>query len=513
LFRKSELGAGVKTSKKIVLFFPAFSSTEATAPLGLLAVATPLLRAGYTVTLIDSTITPNLKRHVLEEVKDALCLGISLVTGPMIRETVEISRAVKAWNQDFPVILGGWHPSLLPDQTLQADFVDVVVRGQGEDALLETAQRLEAGASLEGIRGVGLKRDGKLVFNPERPLKPLVEMPPKAYHLADFDAYERLCGRRWAMYTSSLACPFNCSYCTNAGVYGRQWNALPAEQVVEETFDLTSRYRLEMLWVVDDNFMVDIERALRIAEGLVRVGARFRWSIQATTNLTARLREDELRLLRRAGLHQICQGVDSASPKILKLMNKTFQDFESIYQSADRCLKAGIRPSFNIIFGYPGEGPRERQETIRFIMDVCRRFPGTEFWTNIFTPYPGSPIMSHAQEHGIEVPRSFEGWADYFPRYTVLPWLKGKDHRRVQTMRDYLRIAFDRIPIANYEFNPLTRALQNALSHPARWRLDRDFYALPIELWLNRRLKRLIPVAKPTVDAKQLEPAVGASCS
>ena len=84
-------------------------------------------------------------------------------------------------------------------------------------------------------------------------------MPPKAYHLADFDAYERLCGRRWAMYTSSLACPFNCAYCTNAGVYGRKWNALPAEQFVQETVELTRRYDLEMLWIVDDNFLVDLD--------------------------------------------------------------------------------------------------------------------------------------------------------------------------------------------------------------------------------------------------------------
>ena len=123
----------MKPSKKVVLFFPAFSSTEATAPLSLLAISTPLLRAGYTVTLIDSAITSNLQRRVLEEVKDALFLGVSLVTGPMIRETVEISRAVKVWNAQFPVILGGWHPSLLPGQTLEADFVDAVVRGQGED--------------------------------------------------------------------------------------------------------------------------------------------------------------------------------------------------------------------------------------------------------------------------------------------------------------------------------------------------------------------------------------------
>ncbi len=502
----------MKISKKVVFFFPAFASSEATAPLGILAVATPLFRAGYQVSLVDSTIVPNFKQRVLDEVKDAVCLGISLVTGPMIRETVEIARAVKDWNPDFPIILGGWHPSLLPDQTLQADCVDIVVRGQGEDAMLEIVERLTRGEALDGVRGVGFKREGKLIFNPERPLKALADMPPRAYHLADFDAYERLCGRRWAMYTSSLACPFNCSYCTNAGVYGRQWNPLPAEQVVEETFDLTTRYRLEMLWVVDDNFLVDVERALKIAEGLVRVGARFRWSIQATTNLTARLTEEDLCLLRRAGLHQICQGVDSASPRILKLMNKTFQDFKSIYQSAERCLKAGIRPSFNIIFGYPGEDVEDRRETIRFIMDVCRRFPGAEFWTNIFTPYPGSPIMAHAQELGVEVPRSLEGWTDYFPRYTVLPWLQGREHARVQTMRDYLRIAFDRQPIANYEVSPVVRTVQHGLSYPAQWRLEHDFYSLPVELWVNRKLKRHVKVAKPKVDAKLLEPAPGAAC-
>jgi anaerobic magnesium-protoporphyrin IX monomethyl ester cyclase len=493
-------------SRKVVFFFPSFASSEATAPLGLLAVATPLLRAGYTIRLIDSTITPDFKKCVLEEVEDAICLCISLVTGPMIRDTAEIARAIKSWNPDFPVILGGWHPSLLPRQTLEASFVDIVVRGQGEDALLEIVQHLECCSSLDSIAGIGIKREGKLFFTPERPLKPITDLPPKAYQLADFDSYERLCGRRWAMYTSSLACPFNCAYCTNGGVYGRKWNALPPEQFVEETVDLTRRYALELLWVVDDNFLVDLDRARRIGEGLVRANARFKWSIQATTNLTARLSLDDLKLLRRAGLHQICQGVDSGSPKILKLMNKTFQDFDDIYACAARCLHAGIRPSFNIIFAYPGEGRTELRQTVSFMMDVCRRFPGAEFWTNIFTPYPGSPVMNKAEELGIEVPTSLEGWADFFPRYTVLPWLKGRDHRRLQIMRDYLRIAFDRIPIAADTRDRATRSIQKLLAHPARWRLDHDFYAMPAELWLNNKLKKRTAASKSAVDAKCLEP-------
>ena len=501
----------MKSSKKVVFFVPSFSSIEATAPLGLLSISTPLLKAGYEVRIIDSTITPDYKKRILEEIKDALCLGISVITGPMIRETVAISKAIKAWNPEFPIILGGWHPSLLPGQTLEAPYVDIIVRAQGEESMLQIAERLRDRAPLNDVPGIGFKVDGKLHLTPERPLNTLDKMPEKAYHLADFDAYEKVCGRRWAMYVSSLACPFNCSYCTNAGVYGRKWNALPVEQVVQDTVELTRRYRLELLWMADDNFLVDLDRALQIAEGLVRAKATFKWSVQATTNLTARLTIEELRLLRRSGLHQICQGIETASPTVMKLMNKDFQELPDIYQSTERCVRAGVIPSFNIIFGYPGEGPKERKETVSFMMDVCRKFPGAEFWTNIFTPYPGSPVFHQAAQLGIEVPRSLEGWIDYFPRYTVLPWLNGKDHKRVQTMRDYLRIAFDRAPIAANGPGRFAKAIQHVTAYPARVRLNHDFYSFPVELWINRQLKNIVRLPKPNVDAKRLQPEAAAT--
>jgi radical SAM superfamily enzyme YgiQ (UPF0313 family) len=206
-------------------------------------------------------------------------------------------------------------------------------------------------------------------------------------------------------------------------------------------------------------------------------------------------------------------GADAGTQRVMHLMNKDFQKLETIYQAAERIAAAGIRPSFNIIFGFPGEGPKERRETIDFMMDVCRRFPGAEFWTNIFTPYPGSPIFHRATELGIDVPKSLEGWVDYFPRYTVLPWLKGKDHQRVQTMRDYLRIAFDRAPIATDSRGSFARTITRLTSYPARWRLDHDFYALPVELWVNRKLHGIRTLPKSNVDAKPLEPAAAPSCS
>ena len=99
-----------------------------------------------------------------------------------------------------------------------------------------------------------------------------------------------------------------------------------------------------------------------------------------------------------------------------------------------------------MIFAYPGEEEKDRRESIKLIMDICRRYPGAEFWTNIFTPYPGAPVMEHAFELGIHVPKTFEEWSDFFPRYQVLPWMNGKKHERLQTMREYLRMAFNRVP-------------------------------------------------------------------
>ncbi len=158
----------MKSSKKIVFFVVSFTGVEATAPLGILAISTPLLEAGYDIRIIDAWIEPNYKKRIMEEVKDALCLGVSLVTGPMIRETVDVAKAIKKWDPDFPIILGGWHPSLLPTQTLEASYVDIIVRAQGEESMLAVAEHLRDDAALDDIQGIGFKRDGKLVFTLER---------------------------------------------------------------------------------------------------------------------------------------------------------------------------------------------------------------------------------------------------------------------------------------------------------------------------------------------------------
>ena len=267
---------------------------------------------------------------------------------------------------------------------------------------------------------------------------------------------------------------------------------------------MVSRYNLELLWIVDDNFLIDRERAVGIAEGLVRRGVKFDWSIQASTNLVVRLSVEELKLLKRSGLSQVSQGADTGSPKMMHLMNKDFQDLDTIYLAAEKLTAAGVRPSFNLIFGYPGETEKERRESVALMMNICRRYPGAEFWTNIFTPYPGSPIMQRAFELGIEVPKTLEGWADFFPRYTVLPWLRGREHQRVQNMREYMRVAFHRVPIGKYRTPALSRLLYQMISVPARWRLDHHVYAFPVDLWARNKAQKWMTPPKPKVDAHQL---------
>ena len=124
-------------------------------------------------------------------------------------------------------------------------------------------------------------------------------------------------------------------------------------------------------------------------------------------------------------------------------MNKDFQKLDTIYEAADRLSQAGVRPSFNMIFGYPGEGRPERRESISLIMNVCRKYPGAEFWTNIFTPYPGSPVMNKAFELGIQVPKKLEEWSDFFPKYTVLAVAQGE---RTQARAGHARLHPGRVP-------------------------------------------------------------------
>ena len=139
----------MNSSKKIVFFVASFSSIETTAPLGILAISTPLLEEGYEICIIDASITPDYKKRIMEEVKDALCLGISLVTGPMIRETVEVAKA-KATGAEALLLVSRLNDAmLLTRELVKQRWTPMAVLSMGpgwyEDQYLKTLGRLADG--------------------------------------------------------------------------------------------------------------------------------------------------------------------------------------------------------------------------------------------------------------------------------------------------------------------------------------------------------------------------------
>ena len=470
--------------KKVVLFFPSYGSGEAAPPLALLHLAAPLVERGYEVRIVDSAVTADAVGTVLGKVEGACCLGLSMVTGPMITQAVAVARAVKGAHPDLPVVVGGWHASILPAQTLRAPYVDVVVKGQGEITFLEIVERYARGErDLTGIAGAVTKRGDDVLFGPDRGYTDINALPRRPFELVDFEAYARQCqGTRWLLYCTSHGCPWDCSYCSNASVYGRSWKPLEAGAAVGEMRELARRYRLEMIDIIDDNYLVRRDRALEIAEGLLRADARLAYYVQTRTDQVDRLTDDELATLARSGLRRIFFGLESGSVRVMRSVNKRL-DLETVHRTAARCGRAGIRPSFNLIFGLPAEEEEDLRDTLALVDRVGRVNPEADFFTNIFSPYPGSPIWPLAVERGVREPQTLEEWAAFHPGVQVLPWLDGPRHARIQRIRDYIRIGYSARQMVVSAPSGWRGAVRAVLRRLARGRLRLLWTGFPFEVW------------------------------
>jgi len=492
---------------KVVLFYPAYDGPPLSAPLCLLCLAASLRSGNFEVVVVDAAIDPDYKKHVLEETSSALCVGISVLTGPMIRGAVEVATAVKAVDPSVPVIFGGWHPSLLPDQTLEEPFVDAVVRGQGDLSLLEIAQALAEGKSLEGIRGVSWKDATQRQHNPDRRVEQLDSLPVPAFDLVDFDAYERACGLRKLAYATSVGCPYACNYCTDMVFYKRRFNALSADRVVDELTSLVPKYRIDEVALLDSNFPVDLRRALQIARGIYDSGVRFRWTFQASTDFLCRMSQDEVQLLADSGVSHMGFGTESTSEPVLKLMNKRHQRVNEMFETARKTSLAGIRVTFNLIFGYPGETETDRLITFRTMSDIAHQFSNVSFSPNIFTPYPGIPIWPQLRALGVPEPKSLREWMEMPLGANLLPWLQGAELARLHRMLDYFLLN-SQIRRSNHSCPLLRRAVRRIVEMPVRWRLNSSRYSFPWELWLTRSTEQLVS-RRSLVTGQQLpkEPA------
>lgn len=484
--------ANPSRTRKVVLFYPPYDGPPLGAPLSLLCLASPLLQADFEVKLVDNLLCPNYEETILREAQDALLLGISVLTGPHIGAAVRISKAVKKLQPTLPIVFGGWHASLATDQTLREPYVDAIVRGQGELTLLELAQRIASGQEWNGVRGISFKdADGRIVHEPERPVANINTLPPPAYDMADPGIYAAVSGVRQLAYTTSVGCPYQCNYCTDQVFYKRRFNAYSVERVVGELAELVPRYRIEHVPLFDSNFLVDRKRAVAIAKGIISSGVKFRWDFQTSTDFLALMSEDDVRTLAESGVQHIGFGTESASQEVLALMNKRFQHVDQMVETARKTNLAGIHVVFNIILGYPGETESQRQQTFRVMSDIAREYANVSFSPNIFTPYPGIPIWPQLKEMGVREPQSLEEWETLALGANVLPWLRGEELRRLRRSLEYfllnnqIRKVSAKIPWAR-------RKMRRILGAPVRWRIGKNRYSFPWELWLSRALEKVV---------------------
>lgn len=460
---------------KVVLYNP--EAVFYTMPLGLLAVGSALDPRRYEVVIVDGRIERDPVGAVLAATDGALCIGVTVLTGAPIRDALRISRSVKAARPELPVVWGGWHPSLFPTDTLDEPSVDVTVQAQGEVTFAELVERLAQGASLAGLAGIAHRESGRAVLNPPRPMSPMNDLPPHDYRLLPVERYFQLKRQRQMDYISSAGCHFRCAFCADPFVYRRRWAGLSPERMGEEIDELWRRYRFDELAFQDETFFTYRDRVLAIAEELLRRGLRISWTGTMRADQGARLSDDDLETCVRSGLRRVMIGVESGSQEMMDWMLKDIK-VEQVLDSAAKCARHGIGVIFPFIVGFPGESDASVLATLRMVKRLRAMSPRFETPIFYFKPYPGSQITEEVVRQGYRLPQTLAEWAEFDFVGSSGPWVSPERYRTIERFKFYNRFAW----------GPETWP-RRPLQLLARWRCERDFYAMPVEKAIVDRLK------------------------
>lgn len=461
---------------KIVLYNP--QAVFYTLPLGLLAIGSDLDPAQYDVVLIDGRLEADPVQAVLAHLGDALCLGITVLTGAPIRDAVRISRAAKAHRPDLPVIWGGWHPSLFGMECLEESSVDITVQAQGEETFCEILERLERGESLAGCLGCAYRDvHGQARLNPARPLRNINTFRTHNYALLPVERYYQLKGKRQLDYISSQGCNFRCAFCADPFVYKRKWVGFEPERVGQEVADLWHRYHFDDLSFQDETFFTRAERVEAIAGEFITRRLPITWAATMRADQGDRLSDAVLARCKQSGLRRVIIGVESGSQEMMDWITKDIK-LEQVFISAEKCLRHGINVIFPFIVGFPGESDASVQASLDVIKRLRSLSPGFQTPVFYFKPYPGSPITDAAVRDGYQLPRTLDEWADFDFIGSAGPWVNADRYRLVERFKFYAQLAWD-------EPKPPWQPFQKL----ARWRCRNHIYAFPVEKVVSQWLR------------------------
>jgi radical SAM superfamily enzyme YgiQ (UPF0313 family) len=272
---------------------------------------------------------------------------------------------------------------------------DFVLLGEGEQTLLELVDALRNGTGHAQIPGLAFLQGHQPVRTPSRKvMKDLDSLPMPAWDLVDIESYRAIWMRHNGYFSLNVSttrgCPYKCNWCAKP-IYGNRYNARSPRHVVEEIKWLKTHTGFDHIWMCDDIFGLKPGWVDEFADLIGQEGLHFRFKIQSRADLL--LQENYVRALARAGCENSWMGAESGSQKILDAMDKgtTVGQIEA----ATRLLREhGIRPSFFIQFGYPGETKEDIDMTIRMInrllpdslgISVSYPLPGTVFYEKVKT--------------------------------------------------------------------------------------------------------------------------------
>ena len=395
-------------------------------PIGLAYLAAVLEEDGYDVTVIDC---PALEID-LKQLKTKLAsinpdvVGITSMT-PTIQSALLSASAAKEACPDAMVVLGGPHATFMDEQVLSEEAaVDVVVRGEGEETLLELAKNVSNPKSLNRIQGITFRNNGQTVRTPTRPfIQNLDELPRPAYKYFPLEKY-RLFGRRMLPIMTSRGCPAQCSFCTTARMFGKAFRARSPKNIVDELEWLRDMHGTDAFSFYDDTFTLDKKRAIKICEEIKNREIGLPWDCQTRVSVVS---EEILRKMRQANCQQVFFGVESGCQKILDAVHKgtTVEQNEKAIRLAK---DAGLFVAISVIIGYPGETKEMLQETI----DLIRKAEPDDVYMCVATPYPGTELRRVVEEMGWEMSNDW-GQYDTITPVFANPNLSAEEVRKLRT--------------------------------------------------------------------------------
>lgn len=479
----------------IILFNPrATRPRNLRLPLSVLALAAVLEeREDYRI--VDGNLESNPTAIILSliEQQHVELLGVTVMPGPQMAAAMETCREIRKLHPQIPIVWGGYFPAIYPDTALNAKYVDFVVRGQGEDTLLELLDALRGNRSLESILGLSYKDAfGLHRNNPERPMKGPDDFPWSPFHRIPVGKYLRpsFFGKRTAVHHASIGCPFHCSFCGVHAAYGTKELMESPQRTAAILGHLATEYGADSVQFYDMNMFLREDRARELADRMAPLN--FRWWCEARVDVMSRYSDATLAALKRAGCTMIFFGAESGSDWALKEMEKGITTDQTI-RMAHRTRQFGIIPEFSFVIGNPRDPERDTRETVRFIRKLKAINPSSEIIMQHYTPVPQPGTMYGGIDGQIVFPSTPAEWAtkrwmDFTLRIdTQTPWLKPRTKNLID---NFEMVVASRWPtVQDIRAPKWTRALLKILG---AWRYATRVYRFPIELrwahqWIDLR--------------------------